>query len=67
MLEALHTCPACRGAGQIVERHDRAGCGELLDCDCPFASVTPDVADAIDRGAAYSIEPAPEYLKRMAQ
>jgi hypothetical protein len=56
VLTASSSCSCCNGRGEVREGH-----GEWLDCDCAFDNAAPEVLDAIDAGAAYTIEPCPEW------
>ena len=62
VLTASLACPCCRGSGEVRESH-----GEILDCDCAFDNASPEVVDAIDAGAAYTIEPNPAWVDFMEQ
>jgi hypothetical protein len=62
VLTASLACPCCRGSGELHESH-----GETLPCGCAFKTAAPEVVDAIDRGASYTIEPNPAWVAFMEQ
>lgn len=60
VLTASSSCPCCNGRGEVRESH-----GEWLYCDCPFDRANPEVIELIEAGAAFSIEPCPDWIERM--
>lgn len=57
-------CKICRGSGCVTQRHGSLG-SEQMDCDCVFESSDPEVVESIDAGAAFIVEPSPNYIKQM--